>query len=354
MDIDEYLKSFVTDGVSDIHFKVNRPPLCRFHGVLAPVETDPLTPEDTERIASSILRMNVWDKLSDTSEYDGSYSIPGFSRFRVNIFRQRGTISIIMRVIPFDVPHLDELSVPPVVKELALAKRGMILVTGAAGNGKSSTLAGIVNHINETTRCHIITIEDPIEFLHRDKLASINQREIGLDTRSFLSAFRAALRQDPDVILVGEMRDSVTMEIALRAAETGHLVLSTLHTTDAKETVSRLIDSFPPHQNNQIKLQLASCLNTVISQRLLDQIDGNGRVLATEIMVVNAAIRGHILSPNQTDRITENMVKGEKQYGMHTFDQSILELVKQGKISIEEALKNATSPNDLRLKLSLD
>jgi twitching motility protein PilT len=354
MNIDEYLKSLVIEGVSDIHFKVGRPPLLRIHGMLTPTEAQSLSPNDTEAIASSILGGNILEKLEVRSEFDTSYSIPGFSRFRANIFRQRGTVSIILRTIPFEVPTLESQGLPKIVEDIALMERGLILVTGAAGTGKSSTLAAIVNHINENKRCHIITIEDPIEYLFKDKHSSINQREVGIDTDNFVTAFKAALRQDPDIILVGEMRDMESMEIALKAAETGHLVLSTLHTTDAKDTVARLVDSFPPHQQQQIKLQVASNLNAVISQRLLDKSDGIGRVVAVEVLIVNAAIRGHILAPYQSDKIQEQMEKGKQQYGMQTFDMAILDLLKAGKITVQEALRNATSPNDLKLKMSLD
>lgn len=354
MDLNEYLRALAVDGVSDIHFKVGRPPLQRIRGILLPSNAQPLSPKDTEDLAKSLVGPQQLLQFKENPEIDTSYAIPGFSRFRVSVFRQRGTISIVMRIIPFEVPNLDTLGLPPVVKQIALLEHGLVLVTGAAGAGKSSTLAGIVNHINEIRNAHIITVEDPIEFLHRDRSSSINQREIGIDTNNWSAAFRAALRQDPDVILVGELRDTITMSIALRAAETGHLVLSTLHTIDAKDTVSRLIDSFPPHQQTQVRMQIANCLRAVISQRLLERSDKKGRVVAAEVMVVNAAIRGHILSPYNTDQIKENIVKGKDQYGMQTFDQALLDLVRFGKITIEEAMRNASSPNDLRLKLSLE
>lgn len=351
--IDDYLKSLVTEGVSDVHFKVNRPPLVRLHGILKPVDAAVLTPKDTEVLAMNVLGADTWGKFKEICEFDTSYSIPGFSRFRVSVFKQRGSISLVLRVIPFEVPALDFLKVPPVVKEIALLKRGLILVTGVTGSGKSSTLAGMISHINNCKECHIITIEDPIEFLHTDAKASINQREIGVDSGSFAMAFRAALRQDPDIILVGELRDLETMEIALRAAETGHLVLATVHTTDAKETIGRFIDSFPPYQQKQIRLQLAANLRAVISQRLLERMDGQGRILAAEIMIVNAAIRDFIVEQGKTGEIIKNIEKGKDQYGMQSFDQAILELFKQGLITRDEAIRNATSPNDLKLKLNL-
>jgi twitching motility protein PilT len=352
--VDDFLKSLVVEGISDIHFKVGRPPLRRIHGVLAPIaNATPLNQKDTEELAVHLLGSNLWEKFRDRPEIDTAYSIPGFSRFRLSVFRQRGSISLVMRIIPFKVPTIDELQVPAIAKEIALYPRGLILVTGVTGSGKSSTLAGMVDHINEMTQNHIITIEDPIEFLHPDKKSAINQREIGVDTGTFANAFRAALRQDPDVILVGELRDQETMEIALRAAETGHLVLSTIHTTDAKETIGRIIDMFPPHQQKQIRIQLAANLRAVISQRLLERADGKGRILAAEIMVVNAAIRGYILEADKIADIVENMAKGKDQYGMQTFDQAIMGLLAKKLITEDEAIRNSTSPNDFKLKISL-
>ncbi len=351
--IDEYLKSMVGEGVSDIHFKVGRPPLTRTNGILRAYEGAPLSPKDTENIAMNVLGSEMWEKFKEAKEFDTSYSIPGFSRFRVSVFKQRGTISLVLRIIPFEVPTIDFLKVPPVVKEIALSPRGLILVTGVTGSGKSSTLAGMIDHVNKNRECHVITIEDPIEFLHTDEKATVNQREIGVDTGSFAAAFRAALRQDPDLILVGELRDVETMEIALRAAETGHQVLATVHTTDAKETIGRFIDSFPPHQQKQIRLQLAANLRAVISQRLLERADENGRVLAAEIMVVNAAIRDYILEQEKIGEIIKNIEKGKSRYGMQSFDQAIMELLSKELITQEEAIRNATSPNDFKVKLYL-
>lgn len=351
--IDDFLKSLIIDGVSDIHFKVGRPPLRRLHGILGETQGQPLNGRDTEDLAIHFLGPALWEKFKDHPELDTAYSIPGFSRFRLSVFRQRGSISIVMRIIPFTVPTLDKLGVPAAVKDIALYPRGLILVTGVTGSGKSSTLAGMINHINETSSSHIITIEDPIEFLHADRKSSINQREIGVDTSTFAHAFRAALRQDPDIILVGELRDTETMEIAMHAAETGHLVFSTVHTTDAKETIGRFVDMFPPHQQKQVRIQLAANLRAVISQRLLERKDNKGRALAAEIMVVNAAIRGYILEPDKIGDILENMAKGKDQYGMQTFDQAIMGLLSQGIITEDEAIKNSTSPNDFKLKLSL-
>jgi twitching motility protein PilT len=268
------------------------------------------------------------------------------------VFRQRGSVSLVLRVIPFNVPSLDDLGVPPVLKNISLSPRGLILVTGATGTGKSSTLAAMVNHINERRECHIITIEDPIEFLHRDKKSSINQREIGVDTGNFNDAFKSALRQDPDIILVGELRDQESMTIAMRAAETGHLVMSTLHTTDAKETIGRFIDAFPPHQHRQIRVQLAANLRAVTSQRLLQRADGRGLVLAAEVMVVNAAIKEYIAEEGKLNEILKNIENGRETYGMQSFDQVLIDLVKNGMVTPEEAIKNATSPNDFKLHLN--
>lgn len=352
--IDSYLTSLVANGVSDIHFKAKNVPLRRINGVLGRMEgVRALEVQDTETLARHMLGTQGWERFQETREADTSYSIPGHCRFRVAVFQQRGTISIILRIIPFDVPTLAQLGVPPTVEKLARSTHGLILVTGVTGSGKSSTLAGMIDYINKTKPSHIITIEDPIEFLHRDNKASINQREIGVDTGNFANAFRAALRQDPDIILVGELRDLETMGIALRAAETGHLVMSTVHTTDAKETIGRFIDSFPPYQQKQIRIQLASNLSGVISQRLLERVDGKGRVLAVEIMIVNAAIRELILDPDKVSKIGELIEKGVDQYGMQTFDQALLKLLQLGQITEDEAIRNATSPNDFRLKVSL-
>jgi twitching motility protein PilT len=353
MDFDAYLKSLIVEGVSDLHFKVGRPPIRRVFGIMQAVKASPLEARHTEELARHFLGPEHVNRLKEDQEIDLSYAIPGYARFRVNIFRVRGTLSIAMRFIPFKINTLEELGLPPIVKQLAHSNRGLIIVTGMSGSGKSSTLAAMIDEINHTWPCHIITIEDPIEFLHDDKTAVINQREVGMDTSNFHDALRGALRQDPDVILVGELRDCESMEIALRAAETGHLVMTTLHTTDAKETVGRFIDSFPSGQQRQVRIQLAYNLRAVISQRLLERADQKGQVLAAEVMVINAAIRGYILEAEKLSDIIENIAKGKEQYGMQTFDQAIIDLYKQGLITVDEALKNATSPTDMRLKLQL-
>jgi twitching motility protein PilT len=353
MDINTYLKTLIIEGVSDLHFKTGRPPLRRLFGSIEAVKAPPLDAQHAEELAKQFLGPQLWERFLQTLEMDIAYAIPGYARFRVNVYRQRGTISIAMRFIPFKIPALEELGVPPVVKDIAMGNRGLVLVTGMSGSGKSSTLAAMIDHINSNWPCHIITIEDPIEFLHEDRVAVINQREVGIDTMDFPHALRSALRQDPDVILVGELRDGETMEIALRAAETGHLVFGTLHTTDAKETIGRFIDTFPSHQQHQVRIQLAFNLRAVISQRLLDRVDQKGLALAAEIMIVNAAIRGYILESDKLNEILENISRGKQQYGMQSFDQSIVELYKNGAISLDEALKNATSPTDVKLKLKL-
>lgn len=312
-----------------------------------------LSIEDTQELAEMLLGEKLWRHFLESLQIETSYSISGLARFRVSVFRQRGSVSIILRPIPFTVPTLESLQVPKVVKTVSGYTRGLILLTGITGSGKSSTLAAMIQFINENYQYHIITIEDPIEFLHSDLKSSISQREIGVDTEDFSSAFKAALRQDPDVIMVGELRDSQTMEIALRAAETGHLVLSTLHTTDAKETIGRIIDSFPPHQQNQIRLQLAANLRAVISQRLLNRSDKEGLVLAAEVMIVTAAIREMICHPEKAGDMLAHIEKGEDQYGTCSFDQSIMSLYERCLISKDEAIKNATNANDFKLKLSL-
>ena len=340
-------------AISDIHFKVGRPPLRRLHGRLASTDMPVLKPVDTEAIAAKLLDSTNREQFEKNHQVETSFSISGLARFRASIFKQRRTTSIVMRIIPHKVPTLDELRIPPTVKKIAEYNRGLVLVTGITGSGKSSTLAGMIRHMNEKYPYHIVTIEDPIEFLHKDICSSIVQREIGDDATDYASAFNASLRQDPDIIMVGEMRDMDTMSTALRAAETGHLVLSTIHTTDAKETIGRFIDTFPTHQQNQIRIQLAANLRAVISQHLLNMKDNGGLILATEILIVNAAVRDMIQHPELGNDFIEHMVKEHDQYGMCTFDQSIIELLDKGLITEEEALSNATNENDMRLRMSL-
>lgn len=349
---DHYLSSLVTDGTSDIHLKAGHPPWRRVHGDIERIDTDIVPYDQLERLACSFVGSETWERLGSMAEYETSYEIPGFARLRASIYRQRGLLSMAVRVVPIEIPDLDQLRVPQAAKTIAMSERGLVLVTGVAGSGKSSTLAAMIEHINQRKKCHIITIEDPIEFVHKDKQALINQREIGTDTGSFASAFRSALRQDPDIVLVGELRDTETMEIALQAADSGHLVLSSVHATDTKETIGRFIDVFPPQHQQQVRTQLAANLRAIVSQRLMHRVGTPGRVLAAEVMVANAAVREYI-GLGRTDKVVENMAKGRQRYGSQTFDQALMELVESHAIDLEEATRHATSANDLKLGLSL-
>src|SRR4249919_4165475 len=326
--------------------------MARVHGDLwALKDADSLTPDDTERALRGIAQEHQFAEFAESGEVDFSYELEGVSRFRVNAFRQRGAISIALRAIPFQVRTIDELGLPEVVRSLAEEPRGIILLTGTTGSGKSTTLAAMIDHINTTRARHIVTMEDPIEYLHRDKLSIINQREVGTDTKSFPKAMRRVLRQDPDVILIGEMRDEETVRTALTAAETGHLVLSTVHTLDATETINRIIDVFPPHLQHQARVMLAATLKGAIAQRLVPDVDGEGRVPASEVLVVTGRVQDLILNPEETGKITEVIGEGE-YYGMRTFDQSLLTYVMEGKIAEEVALDYASSPHDFKLMLA--
>jgi len=353
-DIDNALCALVALGGSDLHLKVPVAPLTRIDGELLPIEgSDALTPADTETAVRTMLIDPVKLKeLADEHEVDFSYSISGVARFRVNAFRQRGSLSLVCRAIPHTIRSVADLGLPQVVTDLAGEERGIILLTGTTGSGKSTTLAAMIDHINSTMSKHIVTIEDPIEFLHVDKQSIINQREVGMDTLSFKHALRRVLRQDPDVILIGEMRDEETVHAALSAAETGHLVLSTVHTVDAAETVNRIIDFFPPHMHQQVRAMLAGTLRGVISQRLVRTTDG-GRVATCEILRMTGRVRDMIMDPLQTGRLTEVVSEGA-YYGMQTFDQALFEHVKAGRVDIAEALKAATSPHDFKLLLAAD
>jgi twitching motility protein PilT len=356
-DLDAALIRMVELGASDLHLKVPAPAMIRLNGVLQPIEEDAaaLTPDDTERVVRHMLgdQASRHEEFREQGEVDLAYSIPGVCRFRVNAFRQRGSISIVCRAIPHQIKTMDELLLPPVISELAEEERGIILVTGTTGSGKSTTLAAMIDQINERHPKHIVTIEDPIEFLHRDKRSVINQREVGDDTQSFKRALRRVLRQDPDVILIGEMRDEETVHTALSAAETGHLVLSTLHTVDAPETVNRIIDFFPPHMHQQVRAMLAGTLKGVISQRLVRTADGRGRVPCCEILRMTGRVRDMIMNPLETGKLTDAIAEGG-YYGMQTFDQALLTHVKAGRVSMEEALKAATHPHDFKLLVSAD
>jgi twitching motility protein PilT len=350
-DLHEALAQVVQLGGSDLHLKVPSRPLCRVNGHLVPLEEwDPMEPEDTERVLREMLATHS-DRLTDFAEeheVDFAYAVDGLARFRVSAFRQRGSISIVMRMIPFAVKTVDELGLPAVINDLADEERGLILLTGTTGSGKSTTLAAMIDRINETKSCHIVTIEDPIEYLHPDRTSIINQREVGMDTGSFARAMRRVLRQDPDVILIGEMRDEETVRTALSCAETGHLVLSTVHTLDAPETVNRIIDFFQPHEQSQARAMLAGTLKGVVSQRLVRTKDGNGRVAACEVLRVTARARDMIMDPEETGRLREVIFEGE-YYGMQTFDQALLGHVQAGRVSMDDALSMATSPHDFKL-----
>jgi twitching motility protein PilT len=348
-DIDEALRYVVEREGSDLHLKVPSPPMARIHGELRPIEgTEPLDPADTEAALDHIIsEARIREEFERDGEADFSYAIPGLSRFRVNAFRQRGSTSIVCRAIPFQVRSVDDLGLPEVIGKLADEQRGIVLLTGTTGSGKSTTLAAMIDRINDAHARHIITLEDPIEYLHRDKLSIINQREVGQDTESFARAMRRVLRQDPDVILVGEMRDEETVRTALSAAETGHLVLSTLHTLDATETVNRIIDFFPPHLQQQARVMLAATLRGVVGQRLVPRPDGKGRVAICEVLVVTGRVQDLILNPNETGRITEVIAEGS-YYGMQTFDQALLGHVMAGTVTEETALAAASSPHDFK------
>ncbi|MFL6237655.1 MAG: type IV pilus twitching motility protein PilT, partial [Thermoanaerobaculia bacterium] len=337
---------------SDLHIKVGSHPVIRVDGELVPlVELKRLMQEDTIAMAFSIMSSRQKEKFKNNYEIDIAYSVPGLGRFRCNIFQQRGTVGLVLRVIPARIQSIRELMLPPVLERICEERRGLILCTGTTGSGKSTTLAAMLDYINSTRTEHVITIEDPIEFLHRDKKSIVNQREIDVDTHSFAGALRAALRQDPDVLLVGEMRDYETIETALLAAETGHLVFSTLHTLDATETVNRIISVFPPHHQKQIRIQLSQVLKSVLSLRLVPRADGMGRVPAAEVLISTAYIRECIENKEKTKYIREQIALGTSQYGMQTFDQSLFQLYKSGLITLDEALKRATNPDEFRLKI---
>lgn len=352
MELNDILKIGLQNRASDIHIKAGLPPIYRINGKLVPLKTDKrLTPQDVSKIAFSIMNPAQKEEFKRKFEADLAYGVPGLGRFRVNVFQQRGTLAIVFRSIPFGIPTIEELNLPKVVEKISNEERGLVLVTGTTGSGKSTTLASMIDWINSRKTKHIITIEDPIEYLFRDKKSIISQREIGMDAVGFSESLRSALRQDPDIILVGEMRDYETIETALTAAETGHLVLSTLHTLDATETVNRVVSVFPPYQQKQVRLQLASVLRAILSQRLLPRTDGKGRVPAVEVLINTAFIKELIIDPERTREIPDAIAKGHKSYGMQTFDQSLMFLYKSGLITYDEALRNATNPDDFALRV---
>lgn len=352
-DLNTILKVALKGGASDIHLKAGLPPMFRINGSLVPLKNARrLTPDEVTQMAFGIMNPAQKEQFKGSHEIDLAYGVPGLGRFRVNIFQQRGTVGVVFRVIPFGVQNFESLNLPAVLEAIGNEERGLVLVTGTTGSGKSTTLAAIIDFINSRRTRHILTIEDPIEFLIRDKRSIVNQREVGTDTLGFAGALKSALRQDPDVILVGEMRDFETIETGLTAAETGHLVMSTLHTLDATETINRIVSVFPPYQQKQVRLQLASILKAVISQRLVPRADGSGRVPALEVLRVTARVRELIIDPDRTREIHDAIAKGHTQYGMQTFDQSLLQLLKQKLITFEEALRQSTNPDDFKLRVS--
>jgi twitching motility protein PilT len=350
--VNDLLKIAVEHGASDLHLKVGSYPMMRLRGSLTPAsEEKRLDHEDMVAMAAAVLPTGHREKFKENHEVDLAYSVAGLGRFRCNAFQQRGTVGMIFRVIPMKVASINDLTLPQVLKRISAEERGLVLVTGTTGSGKSTTLAAMIDEINSTRTAHVMTVEDPIEYLHRDNRSIVNQREIGVDTHSFSQALRSALRQDPDVILVGEMRDFETIETALLAAETGHLVFSTLHTLDAAETINRIIAVFPPHQQKQIRIQLASVLKAVISQRLIPKADGRGRAPAVEVLISTAFIRDCIMDKEKTHLIPGAIAQGTSQYGMQTFDQSIFGLYQQGFVTLEEALRWCSNVDEFKLKV---
>lgn len=352
MNLNDLLKIAFEKRASDLHLKVGVPPILRIDGRLSPIDTEKrTTQEDALTVALGIMNPAQKAKFKERNELDMAYAVPGLGRFRVNVFQQRGSVGMVFRQVPAKILGFEDLYLPSVLQKVASEQRGLILVTGTTGSGKSTTLAAMIDYINTSRTANIVTIEDPIEFLHRDKKSIVNQREIGSDTFSFSDALRSALRQDPDVILVGEMRDFETISTALTAAETGHLVLSTLHTLDAAETINRIITVFPPYQQKQVRMQLASVIKGIISQRLVARADGMGRVPAVEVMLGTLSVREAIIDDAKTRQIPSIIASGQLHYGMQTFDQSLLILFKKGLITYDEALMTASNPDDFALKV---
>ena len=351
MDIKKILKEMIARGASDLHLKVATPPCFRINGSLVFADYEPPSIQDMAAVTQQILAPGQREVFENTKEIDFAFGVPGVARFRANFYLQRGSVAMVFRHVPVEIQTPDELGLPPVVKELALRPRGLILVTGTVGSGKSTTLASLVDIINRESARHVITIEDPIEFLHRDRMSIISQREIGCDTGSYAEALKHVLRQDPDAILIGEIRDAESMKIALTAADTGHLVLSTMHTTDAAQTISRIISFFPPHQHQEIRYLLASTLQAVASQRLVADPRGNGRFPAVEVMINTGTIKDFIRDPEKTVMIRQAIQEGVVQYRMQTFDQSLMQLYKQEKISLEAAIHASSNPHEFSLRL---
>jgi twitching motility protein PilT len=352
MDLNQILLEALNVNASDVHIKVGLPPVLRVNGALRLMrDVKPFDQNLVSKMALGI--MNEWqkDRFIKNKEVDMGYEIYGMGRFRINIFQQRGKIRIALRIVPYKVQNLAELNLPQVIEKIAMESRGLVLVTGTTGSGKSTTLASMIDVINSRRLCHILTIEDPIEFVHEDRKAVIDQREVGSDTSNFADALRSALRQDPDVILVGEMRDFETIETALTAAETGHLVMSTLHTVDATETINRIISAFPPYHQRQVRLQLAAIVKGIIAQRLVPKADSLGRVPAVEVMVSTARTRECIVEKDKTAEIKDAITKGFTTYGMQSFDQSLMLLLKRGLITYDEALRQSSNPDDFALRV---
>jgi len=351
----QLLSAGMKNHASDLHFKTGSPPLFRINGEIREVKAPKLRTEDMQQIVLHLLqRQDLKTQIDEILDYDTSYNLEGVGRFRVNIYRQKGQLAAIMRLIPLQIPDFEQLGLPPVVRQIASRERGMILVTGVTGSGKSSTLASMIDFINKNKRKHILTIEDPIEFMHQDQKSTVSQREIGLDTQTFVGSLRQALRQDPDVLLLGEMRDYETVDIALKAAETGHLVFSTVHTTDAARTINRLVGMFPSEEQDLVRLRLVEALQAIISQRLLPRKDGKGRALAVEIMITTMSIAECIKDAAKTSQMTEYIEKGADQYGMQSFDQSLTNLYKSGQLALEVAKSAASNPADFERALYVE
>ena len=351
MNIRSVLEKMIAARASDLHVKIGTPPVVRVDGVLYTLDEPAPNADDLRSVVNQLLNEEQRLFFSTHNEIDFAFGVAGMARFRANVFMQRGSPALALRHVPVDVPTIEDLGLPPLVRELAFAPRGLILVTGRTGSGKSTSLAAMIDALNRVTTRNVITVEDPIEFLHRDRMSFIHQREVGLDTRSFHEGLRYVLRQDPDIILVGEIRDLETMSTALMAADTGHLVLSTLHTTDVVQTLQRVISFYPPHQHDEVRLSIASNLSAVISQRLIPRADGKGRIPAVEIMVSTPTVREYIMNPEKIPMLHGIVADGMTEYGMQTFDQSVLQLLKDGLITEQDALKNCNKPNELLLKL---
>ncbi len=349
--IKSILQRMIECQASDLHLKVGVPPTVRVHGRLAELEFDAPTPRDMAEVVDHILTPAQREQFETTREVDFAFGVPGLARFRANFYVQRGSVAMVFRQVPVDIQPLDALDLPEVVRDIALRPRGLVLVTGTVGSGKSTTLAGMIDVINTEQNSNIITIEDPIEFLHKDKASIVNQREVGTDTASFYEALRHVLRQDPDVILIGEIRDAETMKTALTAADTGHLVFSTLHTLDAAQTIHRILSFFPPHQHAEIRYLLSNTLQAIICQRLIPTVDGSGRVPAVEIMINTSTIQDFIRDPGRTHMIPDAIADGFVTYGMQTFDQSLMKHFKDGRISLEEAMRASSNPHELSLRI---